>query len=360
MKSWNSSDILLKVYAALCMAVCGGLALRSLAGTLGGFLGLGRMSFLSAVGLIFTFAGGVLMALTAVFCALTAFKRTDRNSDGLLVCLAACGLGVLAAKLMRMIVYIVQYPYMASDALGRLVLSTAGIAAVLGGIYLIERFVMGGAPLMGKSLDDLKLDVREAFDSVQQAAGEAAQSAQNARAQYAARQQYQPTEPNQANPGGTAYQPYQPYQSGPGQMPPPPRAPYPPIPLKTDRSLIMYILLSVCTCSLYSLYFIHRLARDVNTACAGDGRNTAGLLPLLLLSVLTCGIYPYIWYYNLGNRLAANAPRYGLAFQENGTTVLLWELFGVLLCGVGPFVALNIIIKNTNAICAAYNYQNRI
>lgn len=42
-------------------------------------------------------------------------------------------------------------------------------------------------------------------------------------------------------------------------------------------------------------------------------------------------------------------------FQENGTTVLLWDLFGIFLCGIGPFIAMNIIIKNTNSICMAYN-----
>lgn len=63
----------------------------------------------------------------------------------------------------------------------------------------------------------------------------------------------------------------------------------------------------------------------------------------------------YVWYYGLGNRLAENAPRYNLNFQENGTTVLLWVLFGSFLCGIGPFVAMHIIIKNTNALASAYN-----
>ena len=53
----------------------------------------------------------------------------------------------------------------------------------------------------------------------------------------------------------------------------------------------------------------------------------------------TCGIYNWIWYYNLGDRLASNAPRYGMNFQENGTTILLWKLLGVFLFGIGPFIA---------------------
>lgn len=130
------------------------------------------------------------------------------------------------------------------------------------------------------------------------------------------------------------------------------------VPLKTNRGLLGYILLSIITCGIYSYYFIYTVARDVNVACAGDGKSTGGLLKFILLSIITCGIYSWWWEYSLGNRLAENAPRYGMSFSENGTTVLMWILFGWLLCGIGPFIAMNIIIKNTNSICMAYNRQN--
>jgi hypothetical protein len=99
------------------------------------------------------------------------------------------------------------------------------------------------------------------------------------------------------------------------------------------------------------------MAHDVNIACARDGENTGGLVAYILLSIITCGIYGWYWQYKLGNRLAMTAPRYGLAFQENGTTVLLWLVFGSLLCGLGAWIAMHILIKNSNAICAAYNYR---
>ncbi|WP_251388334.1 DUF4234 domain-containing protein [Mediterraneibacter agrestimuris] len=130
------------------------------------------------------------------------------------------------------------------------------------------------------------------------------------------------------------------------------------VPLKTDRGLLGYILLSIVTCGIYSYYFIYTIARDVNVACEGDGQSTGGLLKFILLSILTCGIYSFWWEYSLGNRLAMNAPRYGMSFTENGTSVLMWLLFGVLLCGIGPYIAMNILIKNTNSICMAYNRQH--
>lgn len=126
-------------------------------------------------------------------------------------------------------------------------------------------------------------------------------------------------------------------------------------PIKADRSLIGWLLLSLVTCGIYSFYFLYCLARDVNTLCQDDGDYTPGLAEFILLSVVTCGFYAYYWYYKIGNRLQANAPRYGLVFQENGTTVLLWQIFGALLCGLGPIFAMNIIINNTNAMATAYN-----
>ncbi len=126
-------------------------------------------------------------------------------------------------------------------------------------------------------------------------------------------------------------------------------------PLKTDRGLIIYILLGIITCGIYGYYFLYSMARDVNIACEGDGENTGGLVEFIVLSFITCGIYSIIWQYKLGNRLATNSFRYGMNFQENGSTVLMWDIFGSLLCGIGPFVGMNILIKNTNLICAAYN-----
>ncbi|MCR5251710.1 MAG: DUF4234 domain-containing protein [Lachnospiraceae bacterium] len=129
-------------------------------------------------------------------------------------------------------------------------------------------------------------------------------------------------------------------------------------PLKTDRSLVMYILLTIVTCGIYGYYFVYTMARDVNIACEGDGEQTAGLVAFIVLSMVTCGFYAYYWYYKMANRLQANAPRYGLNFTENGTTVLLWCVIGMFVCGIGPFVAMYILIKNTNEICTGYNRAN--
>lgn len=128
-------------------------------------------------------------------------------------------------------------------------------------------------------------------------------------------------------------------------------------PIKTDRGVIGWLLLSIVTCGIYSYYFLYCLARDINVMCQDDGDSTPGLAAFILLSFVTCGFYALYWYYKIGNRLQANAPRYGLMFQENGTTVLMWQIVGALLCCLGPIFAMNIIIKNTNAMATAYNVR---
>lgn len=125
--------------------------------------------------------------------------------------------------------------------------------------------------------------------------------------------------------------------------------------LRTDRNLLVFILLSLVTCGIYELWFIYQLAQDVNTACEGDGEKTSGLVAFILLSIVTCGIYEIYWLYKIGNRLNARAQYYGIPMQENGTTVLMWLIFGSFLCGIGSFVAFHIVIKNTNKVCDGYN-----
>ncbi len=124
--------------------------------------------------------------------------------------------------------------------------------------------------------------------------------------------------------------------------------------VEEKRSLGVFILLDIITCGFYSWYFYYTLARDMNIVCDGDGEETPGLGFFLLFSFLTCGIYGLYCYYKIGNRQAANARRYNVSIQENGTTVLVWHILGMWIV-VGPFVAMYILIKNMNLLAHAYN-----
>lgn len=228
------------------------------------------------------------------------------------------------------------------NALGSLVGLAFWLAVCLGGVWGIL-YLMKEAPQPASVINDpsAKLTIitealKKGAGEVQQQAGAAAASAKSAYDAHQAQQQAQAAQ-------------YQAQAQAAG---------YPAVRIQTNRSLIAYILLSIITCGIYGYYFIYSIARDVNTMCRDDGEKTGGLLAFILLSFVTCGFYGLYWEYKLGNRLAANAPRYGITFQENGTSVLLWYLVGSLLCGIGPFIAMHILIKNTNALAAAYNAHN--
>lgn len=120
------------------------------------------------------------------------------------------------------------------------------------------------------------------------------------------------------------------------------------------RGLVRLILFSIITLGLYGFYWIYKLAKDVNTICEGDGKKTGGLLKWLLLGIVTLGIYNLVWLYMLGERLQDNGKKYDVTIKEGGSLVLLWYILGILII-IGPFMAVHIIIKNTNALADAYN-----
>ncbi len=128
--------------------------------------------------------------------------------------------------------------------------------------------------------------------------------------------------------------------------------------LQTDRDIVVFILLSIITCGIYSYWFIYKMAQDANVICQGDGEETPGLAIYILLSIITCGIYADYWMYKLANRLKDNGPRYGIGIQEGGSDVLLWIILGLVTCGICWFIAMHILIQNMNTLSAAYNRAN--
>ncbi|MDR1316717.1 MAG: DUF4234 domain-containing protein [Spirochaetales bacterium] len=120
------------------------------------------------------------------------------------------------------------------------------------------------------------------------------------------------------------------------------------------RSFPVTIILSIITFGLYWLFWIYKLAADMNAICAGDGRKTRGTIAYLVFGFLTLGIYNLVWLYMLGDRLYDVAPRFGLNFKESGGTLLLWMILGSIIV-IGPFIALYIIIKNINELAEKYN-----
>ncbi len=130
-----------------------------------------------------------------------------------------------------------------------------------------------------------------------------------------------------------------------------------PIMLQTNRGVIKWFLLSLITCDIYALYQIHKMAKEMNICCEGDGRSTPGLIKLCLFTILTCGFYGIYYLYSLENRIKANAPRYGQNIPEGGGTILLWIFLGWWACLFGVFFAYHILFRNMNILFTAYNNE---
>jgi len=127
--------------------------------------------------------------------------------------------------------------------------------------------------------------------------------------------------------------------------------------IKNDRSLIVYILLSIVTCGIYPLYAIYSMAEDINTVCAEDGQRTTGLLLYIVFNLITCGFYSLIWWAKSASRIRDYGVKYGIPVSTSGTTYLLWTLFGLLICGIGPYIALYQYLHSLNNI--AWHFNNR-
>ena len=125
--------------------------------------------------------------------------------------------------------------------------------------------------------------------------------------------------------------------------------------LNENRSLLKYLILSLITCGIYSIYFMFLMTDDINTICEGDGEDSPNYIIVLLLSFVTCGIYHWFWIYKQANRLYYAGEEYGVSVNETGTTILLWVLLGSLLCGLGSLYAWYLMFDNLNRLARAYN-----
>lgn len=121
-----------------------------------------------------------------------------------------------------------------------------------------------------------------------------------------------------------------------------------------QKDFWMVLLLSIVTCGIYTFVYLYQVTKDLNTMAGNDG-HTVDPTMVVVLSIVTCGIYTYWWYYQMGNRIQRMGNANNIMVEENGTTYLMWMLIGIVICGLGSYVAMYLFIKNFNNIAYAYN-----
>ena len=125
--------------------------------------------------------------------------------------------------------------------------------------------------------------------------------------------------------------------------------------LKTNRSLIKFILLSAVTLGVYGIISMTELTNSLNRAAGVHGRKEMHFcLIFFVVGPLTLGIGFLIWNHNMAVKIGNELERRGINY--NLTPSQFW-LFGILLLPViiGPFIYLHKMFKAVNLICEDYN-----
>jgi len=140
-----------------------------------------------------------------------------------------------------------------------------------------------------------------------------------------------------------------------GQQPDLPR-PAPVGQLKTNRSILKFILLSIVTFGIYSIVFYSGISNDINVVASRyDGKKTMHYaLLLFLIGPLTFGIGYFVWFHKISNRIGGEVSRRGINYSFSASTFWLWFVLGSLIL-VGPFIYGHQLCKAMNMMAENYN-----
>lgn len=126
--------------------------------------------------------------------------------------------------------------------------------------------------------------------------------------------------------------------------------------LKTNRSLLKYILLSLITFGIYGIVVMSGVSTDINIIAARyDGKKTMHYcLVLFVFSWLTMGIVPLVWYHKMSARIGGGLNRRGIDYNFGAGTFWGWGVLGTLIL-VGPFIYIHKLLKGMNLLSEDFN-----
>ena len=126
--------------------------------------------------------------------------------------------------------------------------------------------------------------------------------------------------------------------------------------LKTNKSLVKFILLSLITFGIYGIVILSSVSNDINIiASRYDGKRTMHYCLLcFLVGNITFGIGYIVWYHKISNRIGTELNRRGINYSFGAKDYWLWNVLGSLII-VGPFIYTYKLLKATNLLCENYN-----
>lgn len=126
--------------------------------------------------------------------------------------------------------------------------------------------------------------------------------------------------------------------------------------LRTDRSMILTMLLSMVTCGIYGLLFYNSVADDINLlASRRDGKKTMNyILLFFIIGPITFEIGTLVWFHRISQRIGDEARARGCNTNFGASTFWICNVLGALIL-VGPFIYLYKLCKAMNMICDDFN-----
>lgn len=126
--------------------------------------------------------------------------------------------------------------------------------------------------------------------------------------------------------------------------------------LKTNRSLLKFLLLGPITLGIYPLVVMSAVSNDINIiASRYDGKKTMHYcLLFFLVGGLTLGIAYIVWYHKLSARIGNELRRRKIPYSFGAGSYWGWSVLGALII-VGPFIYLRKLFKAMNLLAKNYN-----
>ena len=128
--------------------------------------------------------------------------------------------------------------------------------------------------------------------------------------------------------------------------------------MNADRSFWKFLILSTVTFGIGGLFYMHRIAKDVNIMCEEDGKHSPGVLACILLTLLTCGIYRMLWWCNMHDRMRAAAKHFDTTIDQTTSGLMLLFIGGYFLWGIFDLIAIYKFNNSINELSVAYNHHN--
>lgn len=126
--------------------------------------------------------------------------------------------------------------------------------------------------------------------------------------------------------------------------------------MKTNRSLLKLILLSIITLGIYSIVFYSGISSDINTICSRyDGKKTMHFcLLLFVIGPITLGVAYFVWLHRISNRIGNELKRRSISYDISASDFWLWGVLGSFII-VGPFIYVHKLAKASNMVAEHYN-----